>query len=94
MAEKSILYAALNAYDTSGNYQRPVFSLEKSQHMHKQNKSVKIWSQLVIEVAREWPDVFEYFSEKLPPKNCVLMKRGLTTFRTRLSMLKPLPIQV
>ena len=34
--------------------QSPVFSLGVSQHMHAlNNKSVKIWTQLVIEVARD-----------------------------------------
>ena len=36
-----------------GNCQRPVFSFGVSQHLKKDNKSVKMWPQLVIEVARE-----------------------------------------
>ena len=40
----------LKALDTFGNCQRTVFSLGVSQHMHKNNKSVKIWTQLV----RKW----------------------------------------
>ena len=43
----------LKALDALGNCQRPVFSLGVSQHtMYAyNNKSVKIWTQLVIKVA-------------------------------------------
>jgi len=37
--------------DTFGNCQRPVFSLGVTQHAY--DKSVKIWTQLVMEVARK-----------------------------------------
>jgi hypothetical protein len=43
----------LTAMDTFGNCQRPIFSLGVSQHIHKNNKPVKIWTQLVINVAKE-----------------------------------------
>ena len=36
-----------------GNCQRPVFSLGLSQYNVYKNKPVKIWTQLVIEVARK-----------------------------------------
>ena len=43
----------LKALDTFGFRQRPVFSLCVSQQMHKNNKPVKIWAQLIIKVARQ-----------------------------------------
>ena len=43
----------LKTLDTIGNFQRPVFSHGVSQQMHIKNyKPVKIWAQLVVEVAR------------------------------------------
>ena len=48
--EKQQIY--LKTLDTIGNCQRQVFSLGVSQHTCKKNKTVNIWAQLVVEVAR------------------------------------------
>ena len=47
-----LLYC-LKTLDTFGNCRRQVFSLDVSQHMHQIKQTVKIWAQLVVEVARE-----------------------------------------
>ena len=48
-------YMQIKSYreDNLGNCQRPVFSLGVPHHIAKNNKPVKIWAQLVIEVARK-----------------------------------------
>ena len=42
----------LKALDTFGNCQRPVFSLDVYQHMHKLPNLCKFLAQLVVEFAR------------------------------------------
>ena len=43
----------LSALNTFGNCQRPVISLGVSQHIWKQNKTVKFWTQWFVKVARK-----------------------------------------
>ena len=57
----------LKTLDTIGNCQRPVFSLGVFQHMHINNKHVKIWAQSVVEV---W-DINER-KNTLVTQSCVL----------------------
>ena len=54
---------ALKALDTFGNCQRPLFLHAVSQHMHKNNTTVNIWAQLVIEVAREKKETGPFFAQ-------------------------------
>ena len=64
----------LKTRDTIGKCQRQVFSLGVSQHMHK-NKPVKIWTQLVVEVA-------EIMMEEKTPLSHKVVCFQMVDFRT------------